>query len=512
MATWAIKVVGRAGTSGTVHATITDEVNVETVEWAMPPLGPTSASFTLHPLHPGAAALAKPYLGGRREVQIYRNGECIWWGVPLGGELVDARSVRFHCVSLLWWFGRRFFGPILNNYWNPNADFEDGLTNWTTVGTTAAVDTAWRAKGTQSAKLTQAAAGTDTYLRRRYEITTTDQPVYLQARAHLHLAGAGWAGPALGERGLYLELQQPAGTLFTDVEPEWAPLTNNTPRDDHNPVEMVAGITVPSPGTFTVEGRLMSPGGDAWWDNTALSPEESTGSTVNGEEADAVLSRIAVYAQDAAWGKSDLLMPVVVEAGTAVSLIRIYQHFDNGNILEAMMEYPAIGACDFDVTWPADGFSSTFRIWPGQRGDAVPGAVLALPGNAVMDSGYSVDGSKIVTKPRRTGLGTGATREVAEVVDTSDMDGHVLESVESAPPEANVDSLWSLAAQDLADNKAPGSHASIRIPAGDVFGEFWLGDTVTPAVDFGWAQESSPRRVKRLTLDGANDSVLVGWS
>lgn len=512
MPTWAIKVVGRAGTTGTVHATITDHVNVESAEWALPPIGPTSASFTLHPLHPGTAALAKEFLGGRREVQIYRNGECIWWGVPLGGELVDGSTVRFHCVGLLWWFLRRFFGPILNNYFDPNADFESGLTNWTAVGTTATADTTWRARGTQSAKLVQAAAGTDTYLYRRHTITTTTQDVYLEARARLHIAGAGWVGPALYQRGLYLELQQPAGTFYAAVDPVWEPITENTPKDDHDPILLQTGITVPAGGTFTVEGRLYSPGGSVWWDDTALSPEESTGSAVTGDQAHVVLTRIAQYAQDVAWGKSDLLMPVVAEAGTSVNLIRIYQHYANGNIWEAMCEYPAIGACDFDVLYPADGSSSDFRIWPGGRGTAKPAAVLSLPGNAVLDSGFGVDASGIVTKPRFIGGGRGATQSVAEVTDTSSMDGHVLESVDSAPAEANVDSLWSLATTKLADHKAAGTDAGIRLPASAVFGVFWLGDTVTPTVNYGWAQESTPRRVKRLTLDGSNDSILVGWS
>jgi hypothetical protein len=510
MGLWTAKVVNRAAT--TVYSTIAD-VNMESAELTMPPTSPGLATFAAHPLDPNVFALKRPYLGGRREVQLWRDGKCRWWGIPLVGELVDAETVRFHCVHLRWWFGRRFFGPIFNNYLDPNSDFEAGLTGWTAVGTTAAVSSTWRAKGTQSVKLTQATAGTDTYLRRRYTITTTTQTVFLKARALLFIDAASWVGPALDERGLYLECQDsPGGALTAGVDPVWEPITESTPRDSPIPTLMEKGLTVPAGGTFTVEVRLYSPGGVVHYDDTALQAEESTGSPVTGEEAQLTFGRLPAYAQDPAIGKSDLHMAVAVETGAARSGVRIFQHFDNGQLLEAMDGFVSDGLLDWDVLWEADGSASHVHVWPAGRGTDVPGAVLHLPGNAVLDSGYTVDASSVVTKPRVIGNGTGATREVAEAVDTSTMDGHVVESVDTAPAESNTDAIWSRAAQILADNRIPGSTSALRLPASAVLDVFGLGDTVTPVIAYGWADDTDDHRVKRLTMYGADDTVLVGWS
>jgi hypothetical protein len=92
------------------------------------------------------------------------------------------------------------------------------------------------------------------------------------------------------------------------------------------------------------------------------------------------------------------------------------------------------------------------------------------------------------------------------------MDGHVVESVDTAPAESNTDAIWSRAAQILADNRIPGSTSALRLPASAVLDVFGLGDTVTPVIAYGWADDTDDHRVKRLTMYGADDTVLVGWS
>lgn len=500
------KVVNKEGTSGTVHATL--PVNLENARRVGGGGQPGRATFTVSPFEPGLAQLKKEHLGGVREVQLWDADGCRWWGVPLDVELVDRRSLRYHCVDLKYHPQRRFFGPIVNNYWSPNADFEAGLANWTAVGCTATPDPAWKALGSQSVRLEQATAGVDTYLRRRHTTTTTTDPVFFAAKAMLRVDAAAWNGPALEERGLYLELQQPAGTFYPAVAPEWASITEGTERDGYIPLLLETGITVPAGGTFTIEGRLMAVG-KCWWDHTALQTEESVGSARSGDLVEVIITRVAQYMQDPTQGKSDLSMPVVVVGPAGPIDVRIFQFYAGGNILAALSEFVERALVDWDVTWPLDGSSRSLTVWTAGRG-APSGATLTFPGNVVGQPRWSASGSDVVTKARRTGRGSKATMDVFEAVDTSQMGGLTLERVDSAPQDTPPAGLYQLAAADVAKHRAPVERTEYRLPAGEVWGVFDVGDTLTVTNDYGPViQGTAARRVHHLDWDG--DSVLVGW-
>ena len=116
-------------------------------------------------------------------MQIWRDGVCLFWGVPTSAR-ANKTTVTFTCASLEWYYSRRYFGPIQNNYL-ANPDFESGTTSWTGVNTTATASTAWKALGTQSIKLVQATANQDGYIRQRYTTTTTDAPSDAKRRSSL---------------------------------------------------------------------------------------------------------------------------------------------------------------------------------------------------------------------------------------------------------------------------------------------------------------------------------------
>lgn len=513
MATWQVKVINWVG--GAPVAITLGGAKVRRYRRAPHQLG--EGSFVMHPENADVNLLAPNLLGGRREVQFWRNGVCRWWGVPLNAQLESRAALRFDCVGLLWWITRRFYGPVLNNYWDPNADFEDPipLNHWTPVGVTAAVSPTWRALGTQSAKLTQAAAGVDSYLRRRHTTDTTAQPVFFAAKALLHIPAAGWVGPAFQERGLYLEAHQtPGGPLIPGVAPQWASITETTPRGHHRPVRLETGITVPQGyPNAEVEGRLYAPGhtGGMYWDATAIATEESVGSTVTPEPSNIVVTRVMQYIQAVAQGKSSFHMPVTDDAAVFAALVRIYQFHQHGNVFESLLEYPRIGNLEFDVVWPPDGSSRSLHLWPGRRGVAKPASVISYPGNVVLPGGYGVRAGNVTTSSRWLGSGEGADREIGWAVDTSGMDGIILESSDTAPLESAIDSLKGLAVEDLFRKRKPSKTPEATLRAADVFDQFDLGDSPTVNYAYGYATESGPRRVTSLDVDAERDAVTVGW-
>lgn len=508
---YTVKVLNR--TTHAVIATLTN-ANADVIDMVLNDVW--QAEFHMHPLDPQAAELA-PSVLVEREVQIWRDGRCLFWGVPIQGRASMGR-VTFSCVGLLWYYARRYFGPVQNNYLL-NPDFESGLTSWTGVNTTVTVSTAWRALGSQSVKLVQASAEQDGYLYQRVQVTTTTQEVFYAVKALCHVSGDGWVGPAFGERGLYVEQQSTPGGAAIDAaadpptaySPKWEPINESTQKDHSRPVRLEVGIFVPAGVTRTLEIRLYSPGGTIHWDATALVVEESVGSQVTGDPAHTIVERIHNYSQDAAQGKSDEDILLDKAAGDTTTLVRIYQFFDNANVLEAMREFPAMGVLDYEIEWPPyTAAERKLMIYPATKGTHKAGSPITLGSNVVEDFTYDVDGSAISTSARVLGQGEGADREIGIATDTSDLDGLVLESVASAPLESPIDSLQRLADEDLADSKAPVRVPEFTMPVEYVIPGMSLGDTVPVTADYGWVQETGNRRIVRIRIDCAADKASVG--
>jgi len=488
-----------------VDATLA-RANVEYVERTINE--PWSASFSLHTLDPEALTYLSPdKLGGKFEVQVWRDTRCIFWGIPLQARC-DMTKVTFACAGLLWYYTRRFFGPIQNHY-GTNTDFESGTTGWTASGgVTFTASSTWKALGTQSAKLVSASAGADAYITQSHTTTTTTVPVFFAFKAMFHVAGTGWVGPALEERGLYLEVRNSGGVLVAG--PVWEPLTNETPRDASKPYRLETGITVPAGLTnAVVHRRIYSPGGTIYVDATDIVTEESVGSAVTGDAANTIITRLNTYAQNAAQGKSDLNIGIAAGAGTFPTLVRIYQFFDNGNIWDALSEYPEIAACDLEIAFNVTtGATRDLKMWPGGKGAS--GVTVTLGSNVVEDWSYDVNAGAVVTAPRVLGQGDGADRELGVAVDTSLMGGLVLESVGSAPLEAPIDSLQRLADQALAAAKKPVMVPEFTMKAADVFGVFEEGQTIAITAAYGyWTETAVTRKVISLRYDGAKDAVAV---
>lgn len=440
----------------------------------------------------------------KKEIQVFRDGVCIWWGVPVNAR-ASTDWLTVGCYGLEWYYSRLLFGPLTLNYADPNSGFESGLTGWTAHACTAAADTAWKAKGVQSAKLTNATPDADAYLGRQINVSGhADQPVAYRAAAVYRInPSATWRGTAYGERGLYL------GRYRNGVEqtPVWEPITNLSPR-------LGAEVFVESPEqsvdageTHTLDLRLYAPaatGGHAIsWDLVAIRIQESVSAAIGGDDVATLIGRIITYAHT----KWDLMMGFSSTA-TGVNVFRAFQFYDAGNVWSAISDFVADGICDVGVVWNSNGTQRTFTVWP-KRGTARSIVLDLAEAGPVAAMAYDIDGTQTATQVRALGLGSGATREFGVAVDTTATGGAVFESTVNTPVETLVGQLDGLAKTELARTRRP-----VKMPkltthegAGALIGVLDLGDTVTVSIDHGAVQENDVRRIVALSIDPASETL-----
>ena len=92
-----------------------------------------------------------------------------------------------------------------------------------------------------------------------------------------------------------------------------------------------------------------------------------------------------------------------------MSLVRQYLLSDNGVILDALNEFPTIGACDFEVTWGADGKSRTVQLFAPAKGSVKYNYPLELAAGNFTALSAAVDGSQVGTSQRSLGQGSSGT-------------------------------------------------------------------------------------------------------
>lgn len=443
-----------------------------------------------------------------REVQLWRDGVCVWWGVIVKRNTEqDMAWTTVQCHGLEWYFSRLLFGPIQTNYLT-NGSFELGLSGWTAVGCTASVDTSWKVRGTQSVKLTTAAAGSDAYISQFVTVTANpDQAVAFKASGVYHInPSATWNGPAIYERGLYLA-RLVNGVVQGD-DYLWEPITEDSPRDGSEVfVETPDAVHVPAGQTQTLELRAYGPSSEINWDELKIVVEESVSTTISGDEVETLVGRVVAYATT----KASLNMDYAFTTTGKHLPLRAYQFYDHGNVWESFREFIESNICDVGVTWNASGTSRTFNAWgwPG-RGASKPQSQMDLSvGGMLVGAEYEESIEESATKVRVLGQGSGSTREFSEASDTSLMDGLVLETAIDTPIETLVGTLDGWATSELARTKAP-----IRAPklicreqSAAVIESLSLGDLVPVVIDYGWVQENTTRRVVGLSLDCGPDTL-----
>ena len=88
-----------------------------------------------------------------REIQIFTDGDLIWWGVIVRPQ-AGLDETTWQCVELLWYFAHRFMGRADRTNLLTNGQFESGESDWSFSGVTHSIDTGTVNEGTNSLKLT----------------------------------------------------------------------------------------------------------------------------------------------------------------------------------------------------------------------------------------------------------------------------------------------------------------------------------------------------------------------
>lgn len=433
-----LKVVDKAGT---VAATLANVVSLSPLTDVLNRAG--SLRFGLHNLDPQATAVQAI----AKEVQVWRDGSFIaggGWVVPITPESEVAGNtdvVEFECRGLLWYFDRRFFGDADRRNYIANGGMETaGLASWTAVGTTATRDTAHRINGTYAAKLVQATAGTDTYLKQSVSITAGGVGALMTVAAWFYVSSTGYVGTASGGRGLFL--QRSVSGVVADFD--FATLDNGDGGDAVRDAWQRRKVTIQIPPNATqdVEVRLYSPGGSIWWDEVELVAMDSVSFYATDQAA--IADGIVVHAQDAAYAKSNLNIGRSTPA-TGITRDRHYQHAEHAPIGQALAEFSGLDN-GFDQSIQVDSVNRTYTVHYPRKGTSRS----ALAWSEVVKVRWvPVEGEQAANSIVVLGDGDGPDREEGAATDMTAYAGVTLEEVISADTGTPIDGLDSRAAEEL---------------------------------------------------------------
>lgn len=527
MTTSSVYMVRIVDTSGRLYAELANAV-VTNITWQLNNWG--SCTFTVPTTDPALGTMtAGPVKIIEREVQVWydpQNGnapQLIFWG-PIVRARPTSQGTQFQANGLLWYYSRRYFGPILHNQIT-NGDFESGTSGWTAVGATMSVDTNIMLAGTQALKLVSSAQETDQYAVQGFVWSAGSQADEIWVSAHAQIVtteGTAYIGPAYMERGLYVEVINNATS--TRIEAAWQPIDNSALANEWFRINAPI-VTVPAGTTCTVNVRLYSPGGQINWDQVVARFEESTGADTPTSYADVttILRNVNDYAQNTAENKSALNIggPTVA---LGVVICRQYQFYRQGNIWETCLsQLVSEGQCDIDVTWNSTGTTRTLQCYV-KKGSTKPQLALVMGAN-VADFSIDIDGQATASSVRIIGQGISTEPTlsppidapavgdyVGYAVDTSANGGVVLETLESAPPDTSIDGVASLANSELTRLKNAVTVATLTVREnliGALIGQLQTGDVIPVDVDYGWAQLSGNMRVASMVLDPVAETLAV---
>lgn len=439
-----------------------------------------------------------------REIQILDDADqVVAWGVPLRKTRVSGRGdVTVTCPDVGWHLGRRNIdGPITERL--VNAGFETGdLTGWTATGsTTATVITSPRRLGAYSVRLVQGTTGADRFL---YQALTGvdggDIGLYLTLATHFYIES--WTGPALDARGLYVEGKQGA-TVRTF---EFKEIDDATPRGSWQRME--TGIWVPPGEVWDLNVRLYAPNGSIVFDANRFVAMESLSVALAGTDIAVMAGDVVEFIQDPAHAKDDLFIGTDCQpAGVVLAFPKAWQYVDhtpaerviNGELAPLGFDW----SIEFEDTGIGDIWTKTFTTHSPRQGVDRSATVTLELGVNVASYDFDEDGTPVETDVSVLGDGDGPDREEGHAADTSDLDGLVLQGVQSAPPGTTIDMLDPMADDHLVRSKqlARLVRVTTHQRAGDLVGVLRKGDVVRLVIDDGDAQVDGSYRIVRRQLN-----------
>lgn len=515
---------------------------IESITWELNGWG--EAIFRLPVTDPQAYDELRPEYQTKREVQIWRNGTLIWWGVYVAG-LADDSVVTFTCLGLLWYFSRRYFGPIHTNTTTAlliNGGFESTPvdTGWSvTAGLTVSASVARRRTGSQAIKMVTAGTGADDF----YIIQGVAIPTPARIKPLTWTASA-WqyrdsvTTPDFFDRGLVITRVN-SGGVSTD------PFADSLAKPDERLGEWVyreASVTIPAGADDFMGIALFAPAsGTVHWDDAAIHYQERTGAVEGEDWSDDYLRRIFNYGagntgggsegpggsiidQKSWWGarvnKSSLNMSWTGAASAAGSLHEdtYRDHADEANIFAAIEELAARGIVDYEITWAGDGRSRTFTSYAPTKGTTKNGLAAEL-GRNIVSFRYAVDGRARANDVRAASRGVGTVREEGQAGGPTVAEEPQLEAILSPAFEISGQALIDLAESEQARRSEPVRVPTITVHAGPYMGDtqpggtaeagapIEVGDSIPVRGSRGWIREDAVRRVVKMTLRPATETL-----
>lgn len=475
--------------TGAVLATLSNEAaNIALIEDELN--GPGSCTVEI----PATTALATVSDVLAKEIQVWREGRCIFWG-PIVRADAGIDKVSLQCRGLLWYYDRRFFGTADRPNLLTNPEFESDLTGWTASGVTASAVTSHRTLGAKSCKLVQANAGVDTYEYQSFAHTGTGVGTLLTVAGWFYLQDGGYVGPALDSRGLYIEIQNGATIDAYD----FSIIDGDTPRNVWQRAE--TQVWLPPNTTRTINVRLYAPGGTIFWDAITCTRMESF--TALAEDQAQILQYVSDYAQDNfafTHGKSDLNITATSTTCPPTGVTRDYfqQFADHANIGDSIRQFSELSD-GVDISVEFTGTTRAFHTWYPNKGTDRTATVTiseAMLAGGSAPFGYRFDGEQAADSVVVLGDGDGPDREEGGATDTSAFGGTTYEAVVSAEPGTAIDRLDTRATELLRALKQPESiTVSVHEPSADLLKTVVVGDSITLDITHGFIQATGGWRV-----------------
>ncbi len=465
-----------------------------------------------------------------REVQIWRDGRLIFWGIPVAYRAAGD-AAEFIAFGLLYYFATRYFGPVYSNAMPPalaNGTFEAATVNagWSSSSPAPTIaSSTLHYSGSKSIKLTGGGTASPSTLYYIYQIVTMPT-----ARSRpLTVTLSAWCYPesvtlyGYEDRGIEIQWNG------TSPQPqEWALLNANVPQNVWTRLETSLVIPASAASTCTI-GLFAPAGGSVYYDQVRFTWEQKTGAIAGEDWVDAYLRRIFDYGAGNTggggpsttwWGattyKSNLGMNFngLTLAAGSLPVDIAWSHEDAGNIYEAMAECWKRDKADVEVRWNDLGTTRGLQPYTPRKGSYKPALALELGRNITRFS-FDVDGRQSANDVRYIGRNSGNTKEVGQAggPTPATLGGVQFESVRTPPQEVDGQGLIDLAATGERRLRAPVIVPTITVKAAgildstEVGGPLELGDTVPVRMNYGLIQENDVRRVVGMTILPATDEV-----
>lgn len=490
---------------------------------------PESWAFTL-PLHdPKANLLLDEKF---REVQFWRGDQLLAWG-PIVRPSADKTNLAVNVEGVLWYLTRRFVGRASRRNYVTNGDFENGTNGWElgalnpleSIATrspdywNAWVSTDRAVTGRRSLRLEQIEGGIPKYgvSGSQFFVWDVDPATNPEGDqwslvAQVYIPSDTWRGPPPDGAGIRLSRYSTTETVSIapegggpaidypkPIETITADINADTPRDVWTRLE-AALLSPPTGQPEFVQVSINAPDGVAYFDRVSLSLDEGL-RYYAADQAD-IAAGLLAHLQDPAFGKTGLNMAAEMPP-TGILRDRSYLFHEHAGGFDALTEFTTLNdGMDFSVALTATG--RTVRSHHPARGVYRPAYGLEL-GRNVADFAWAFDGETAANHIVVLGSGNGSDREEAWASYPSAFaDMVTLETVSTTSPETPIDSLESVALEQLAVSVAPEVLTVTTTPAQpgqpDPVGVLAPGDTIPVTIRAGPLPIEGVYRVVSLTL------------